>query len=114
MSNLDNALELLTQQQGTDKNNQIYWVGEQLKDMCKESEINAELLAHDLKNEKMTVSFAEKEIDKYASTNKTGNKGCCPPHEADRILREFYGLQARDASAITGNKPKTVNLLDFM
>ena len=52
-----------------------------LKDAKKEAGANAAIL-----------SRAEKMIKAYADSHKTGNFACVTPAEADRILREFYGL----------------------
>lgn len=53
---------------------------------------SAELIAQDLENKDMSITAAEKKIKAFADKNKTGNFSCVTPAEADRILREFYGL----------------------
>ena len=69
-----------------------WMVGEQLKDICRREPRSAELLAQDLKVEAMSITAAEKKIKAFADGHKTGNFSCVTPMEADRILREFYGL----------------------
>lgn len=71
-----------------------WMVGEQLKDICRMEPNSAELIAQDLENASMSISEAEKKIKAFADAHKTGNFSCVPPAEADRILREFYGLPA--------------------
>lgn len=69
-----------------------WMVGEQLKDICRMEPRSAELIAQDLENKDMSITAAEKKIKAFADKNKTGNFSCVTPAEADRILREFYGL----------------------
>ncbi len=71
-----------------------WMVGEQLKDICRMEPGSAELIAQDLENETMSITEAEKKIKAFADGHKTGNFSCVTPMEADRILREFYGLPA--------------------
>ena len=60
---------------------------------------SAELIAQDLENETMSITEAEKKIKAFADGHKTGNFSCVTPMEADRILREFYGLPSPGESA---------------
>lgn len=76
-----------------------WMVGEQLKDICRMEPGSAELIAQDLENETMSITEAEKKIKAFADGHKTGNFSCVTPMEADRILREFYGLSAAGAPA---------------
>lgn len=76
----------------------VWMVGEQLKDICRAEPKSAELIARDLKVEKMSIVEAEKKIKAFADAHKTGNFACVTPVEADRILREFYGLPAAEAT----------------
>lgn len=69
-----------------------WMVGEQLKDICRMEPRSAELIAQDLQVEAMGIVEAEKKIKAFADAHKTGNFSCVTPMEADRILREFYGL----------------------
>ena len=72
--------------------NAVWMVGEQLKDMARSDTAVAELLDKDLDVEDMSITNAEKKIKEYADSHRSGNCGFVPPKEADRILREFYGL----------------------
>lgn len=96
-----------------------WMVGEQLKDICRMEPGSAELIAQDLENETMSITEAEKKIKAFADGHKTGNFSCVTPMEADRILREFYGLSAAGAPApdpALGPEPsgdKVLHLEDF-
>lgn len=93
MSMVDKAIAAIEAQQAKVKARSAPWmVGEQLKDICRRKPRSAELIAQDLEVEKMSITEAEKKIKEFADKNKTGNFACVTPVEADKILREFYGL----------------------
>ena len=73
-------------------------VGEQLKDILRDQPGFAQLVLQDLENESMTIRACEKKIKEYADKHKTGNFACVIPAEAERIIREFYGLHAEAAA----------------
>lgn len=96
----EKAIAAIEAQQAELKGRSPQWmVGEQLKDICRMEPRNAELIAQDLENESMSIVAAEKKIKAFADGHKTGNFSCVTPMEADRILREFYGLSAAGAPA---------------
>jgi hypothetical protein len=91
-----------------------FYVGEQLKDICRSVPEQAELILHDLDNPEMSIKKAEAKIAEYARNHKSGGCGCCPPQEADRILRDFYGLApASVSSAPAEEKSEIIDLADF-
>lgn len=93
MSMVDKAIAMIEKQQEAVKPRSAPWmVGEQLKDICRREPRSAELIAQDLEVEKMSITEAEKKIKAYADKIKTGNFACVTPMEAEKILREFYGL----------------------
>lgn len=113
----DQAIHAIEEQQRKVKERSAPWmVGEQLKDICRREPKSAELICQDLQNESMSIVEAEKKIKAFADKNKTGNFACVTPMEADRILREFYGLPKEDdaqaAPAPSGNAP--INIMDFL
>ena len=119
---IESAVKAIEEQQARVKNRSPQWaVGEQLKDICRNEPASAELIFQDLQQETMSIVAAEKKIKAYADAHKTGNFACVTPLEADRILREFYGLQRAGEPAplpapernpqAAGN---TINLLDFL
>ena len=97
-----------------------WMVGEQLKDICRMDPRSAELVAQDLQKESMGIVQAEKKIKAFADSHKTGSFSCVAPAEADRILREFYGLPEADSSPAPGANPAEpvpggrINVLDFL
>lgn len=78
----------------------VWMVGEQLKDMVRAEPHLAELVAQDLSVEAMSLADCEKRIKAFADKHKTGGFACVVPAEAERIIREFYGLPARDGERI--------------
>lgn len=111
---IEKAIEILTIQQGTNKDSNIYWVGEQLKDIAINVQGAADLLCEDLIQEKMSVSDAEKRIAEYAKKNKSGNSGCCSPIASDKILREMYGIGEGAIMQNSSQKRRAISLTDFM
>ena len=57
----------------------------------------------------------EKKIKDFADKNKTGSFACVIPSEAERIIREFYGLGDCAEPVEQAPKPvgKVVSLADF-
>lgn len=93
MSMADRAIALLEEQQSKVQPRSPQWmVAEQLKDICRHEPRSAELIAQDLENPSMSITEAEKKIKAFADGHKTGNFSCVTPAEAEKILREFYGL----------------------
>lgn len=68
----------------------------------------------------MGLADCEKKIAAFAKENRQGNMGFCGPADADRIIREFYGLPARredtipPAAAPAPTRRRTIRLADFM
>ena len=89
---LNSVISKIEAQQEKCQNEAAFCVGEQLKDMAREDSSVAELLDKDLDVEDMSITMAEKKIKAYADSHRKGRCGFVPPTEADRILREFYGL----------------------
>lgn len=90
---IERAIAMLEEQQSKVQARSPQWmVAEQLKDICRQEPHCAELIAQDLENPAMSITEAEKKIKAFADGHKTGNFSCVMPAEADRILREFYGL----------------------
>lgn len=112
------AIRAIEAQQSKVKDRSPQWmVGEQLKDICRREPRSAELLAQDLKVAGMSITAAEKKIKAYADSHKTGNFSCVTPMEADRILREFYGLPELSAApppAADPPKRKIIDMMDFL
>lgn len=108
---IQKAIDRLSEQQiGLDENNKIFWIAEQIKDICRESEAIAELVFQDLENKQMSVRAVEKKIEAYAKTHG----GCTPPQAADKIIRDFYGLPPKGEVPATESEPKLIDINDFI
>ena len=117
------AFEKIEAQQKGREGTAPWMVGEQLKDMCRMDSRCEDLLDKDLDVKEMSLEKAAAKIKEYADKHKTGNFACVTPMQADRILREFYGLPGGTdtSSAPSGHLPlkgkaeqKIVNLEDFL
>lgn len=107
------AIQKLREQQNKVKARGPQWmVAEQLMDLCRAEPACAEIIAQDLEVEAMSITEAEKKIKAYADAHKTGSFACVTPAEADRILREFYGLPQRDGTDDRGGS-LGLSLADF-
>lgn len=100
---LEIALEKITAQQPKERDN-LWSLGEHLKDILRSEPHLAELVAQDLDVKEMSLAECEKKIGEFADQHKPKGKNrfCVGPAEAERIIREFYGLPAR------GETPKPV------
>ncbi len=92
---LEKAIEKITAQQPKERT-PVWMVGEQLKDMLRAEPHLAEIVSQDLDVKEMSISECEKKIKAFADGHKTGNFACVTPVEAEKIIREFYGLPTRD------------------
>lgn len=97
MSILEKALSAIEAQQPKERT-AVWMVGEQLKDVLRAEPHLAEIVEQDLSKKAMSLTECEKKIKAYADQHKTGNFACVIPSEAERIIREFYGLPARGES----------------
>lgn len=102
--------KIRAQQKGKEKS-PVYCVGEQLLELCEANPEFEKIVLADIDTKGMTISDCEKKIHEQA--NKNG--GFCSYKDADKIIREFYGLPA------PGEKPQkqmskvpVLNLADFM
>lgn len=113
---IERAIAMLEEQQSKVQACSPQWmVAEQLKDVCRHEPHSAELIAQDLENPAMSITEAEKKIKAFADGHKTGNFACVTPAEADRILREFYGLpgpRGEEEAPVSG--ARALNLADFL
>ena len=104
------ALSKITAQQGNERT-PVWMVGEQLKDICRNEPQSAELVAQDLDVPEMSLVNCEKKIKAFADSHKQGGFSCVVPAEAEKIIREFYGLNAEPAEQ---PQNAVINLLDLL
>lgn len=110
---LQEATESIRKQQG--KRGPVWMCGEQLLEMIAADEAAAKLVLDDLRHGGMSLEACERKIKQFA----TGHGGCCTGAEAEKIIREYFGLPEQTAApkpepaappAPAGN---IVNLEDF-
>lgn len=105
------VFEKIESQQKGREGTPAWMVGEQLKDICASDVSCAELVAQDLGNKDMSLEKAAGKIKTFADELHKKQKGSCvcvPPNEAERIIREFYGLPAATAPRLSIVKPVPV------
>lgn len=86
--------KLIRAQQKGHEDDDIFTVGQQLLDICRDPACAA-IVEEDLANKAMSLKAAAGKIKAWADAKRKETKAgcvCVPPDVADRILREFYGL----------------------
>lgn len=106
------VFDLITaQQEKLDKFSPAFCVGEQLREIVESNPTAAEIVADDLEQPGMALADCEKKIAEFAHAHKSGNCGCCPPNEAEKIICQFYGINQPHAQRPTGG---IINLEDLL
>ena len=117
---LESVIRKIEAQQKGKENTAVFMVGEQLKDICRESQAFADLVDNDLDIPEMSIVHAEKKINEYADNQlrSHGNSVCVPPNVADGIIRKFYGISEKDkkqeSNAPSIDISKSFSLLDLI
>lgn len=102
----EKLLKLIAEQQAGKEGTPEWAVGEQLKEIAAESELNAELIEHDLEIGGMKLPDAAAALKKYADEHHGKAQAyCITPEVADGILRKFYGIGERSTSSTAGGPP---------
>lgn len=111
---LNKAIEMIETQQPKERT-AVWMVGEQLKDMLRGEPHLAEIVAQDLEQAAMSLAECEKKIKAFADKNRKGSFACVIPSEAERIIREFYGLPERGKTAekAANPAPGLIDISDF-
>lgn len=109
------AADLIEEQQKKVKEYSTVWlVGEQLKAMCLQDRRIAALVEKDLESPGMGIAEAEQQIKAWADQHRSGNSCGVPPHIAEQILREFYGLGDAAETPAPAAEPEVLSLTDFL
>lgn len=104
------VFEKICAQQGAERA-PVWMVGEQLADIIRHDERAQEIVSRDLDQSGMSLADCERKIKAFADKHKTGNFACVIPSEAERIIREFYGItEAQTDASATG---VVLNLEDY-
>ena len=116
----EELLRKISEQQEGKENTDIFMVGEQIKDICKNNDKATELVLGDLNVYEMSIEKCAAEIKKEADRLHRKNKGSCiciPPNVAEGIIRHFYGIPedcvADEAAQRTEKTADIINLEDF-
>ena len=99
------VFEKIKAQQGKERT-AVWMVGEQLADMIRREPDLADIVDKDLDVPEMSLTECEKKIKAFADKHKTGNFACVTPIEAEKIIREFYGLPAPSQSSTMTAPPE--------
>lgn len=93
-------------------------VAHQLMDIVGNNENRAAVVLEDFAAGR-NVKKCEQKIKKWVDGHHKGNSGYCPPHIAEEIIREYFGLAKADAEPASAPpkpkaKGKTINLADYL
>lgn len=117
----DELLEKISQQQKDKEFTDIFMVGEQLKDICRNNSHATELVLSDLDVPEMSLEKCAGEIKKEADRlhrEKRGKCICIPPDMAEGIIRKFYGIPEDSAECRTQSAEQSsdniIRLEDFI
>ena len=108
---LQSAIDAITKQQPKQRTD-VWTVGEQLKDMLRANPHWADMVAHDLQNKEQSLEAIAGKIRKLALKNKVGSCGCVTPAEAEKIIRETYGIP-EEGSGPAPAADSVINLEEF-
>lgn len=104
------VFEKIRAQQPNDRSD-AWIVGEQLSDIIRHDVAAQEIVSRDLDAKGMSLKDCAKKIKAFADKHKKDNFACVIPSEAERIIREFYGITE------TASKPEAsgvvLNLEDY-
>ena len=107
---LNKAIEAITAQQPKQRND-VWMVGEQLKDLLRAEPQWAEMVLQDLKNKDQSLAAVAQKIRDLAKKNRNGNFGCVTPAEADQIIRTVYGIPKMEEKPAAPSN--VINLEDY-
>lgn len=108
--------KITKQQKGYKPTSPVFYVGEQLKEICSANPKARELVNRDLDIPEMSIDECEEKIKEFAEANG----GCTPPGEAHRIICEFYGIPLGDSQMQISPSPspstekKHIDLASFL
>lgn len=110
---LNELIEKISAQQKGKEDTDVWMVGEQLKEICKNTPGAAELVLRDLDIPEMSIDKCADKIKEYADEIQKKNKSkriCVPPQTAEKIIREFYGIHEKQEN----NSPGVLSLADLI
>lgn len=111
---LQQVIDKISEQQKACEGTPAWCVGEHLKDILRDNPNCAEIILQDLEVKEMSIIECEKKIKAYAGKHKKGSVGFVPPKEAERIIKEFYGISSEDVSPGQVNNTGYIDLTSFL
>jgi hypothetical protein len=117
----EELLRKVSEQQQGKEFTDIFMVGEQIKDICRNNNQATELILADLNVFEMSIEKCAMEIKKEADRLHKEKKGSCiciPPDVAEGIIRHFYGIPEDSAECRTQSAEQSsdniIRLEDFI
>lgn len=111
----EELLRKVSEQQQGKEFTDIFMVGEQIKDICRNNEKATELILADLNVFEMSIEKCAAEIKKEADRLHKEKKGSCiciPPDMAEGIIRHFYGIpDGTDEGAVPPEERSSDNII---
>ena len=114
---LNEIIKKINEQQKAHKpHTPVFYVGEQLKDICAAIPEACELVNRDLDIPEMSIDKCEEKIKEFAQAHG----GCTPPGESHRIICQFYGISENKQITIDYAPPapspsgEKIDLLSFL
>lgn len=87
-------------------------IGEQLKDICRRDPACEAILLEDLQNPAMGLKAADKMLYDWGKNQAKGKGGYgISGQQAEKLLREFYGLPEAGAAAPAAETPKAESMV---
>ena len=109
------VFEIIESQQKNHKDDAVFMVGEQLKDIAASDAFCAEILEKDLMIDEMNLENAEKKIKEYADEHRGKNAVfCVSSNMAEKILRKFYCLPDKSDEAEKVEDGSYIDLDEFL
>lgn len=89
-----------------------YEIGEQLKDICRRDPACVEILLEDLQNPDMGLAAADEMLYDWGKKQAKGKGGYgISGRQAEKLLREFYGLPEAGAAAPAAETPRAESMV---
>lgn len=98
-------------QAGMKKGSHAWCIGEQLKEICRREPESSRLVEQDLENKEMGLEACARKFEEWAAKNREGNRACITQWQAEKLIREFYGLPEPAAEE---TRSRLVDLLDYL
>ena len=99
-------------QEKLDPESCAFEIGEQLKDICRRDPACEAILLEDLQNPAMGLKTADKMLYDWGKKQAKGKGGYgISGRQAEKLLREFYGLPEAGAAAPAAETPRAESMV---